>query len=77
MNRRWVISKLEHKHQTSFTNMVSTQGLFQLGLVGSLEEGLCGLSEDHIVYLSTDPQSSHAIQAFLSSLTIPATQKHR
>jgi len=53
------------------------QALFQLGLMGPLEEGLCSLSEDHIVYLSTNPQASHAIQAFLSSLTIPVTVKHR
>lgn len=65
------------RFEATLAGSLLLQGLFQLGLVGSLEEGLCGLSEDHIVYLSTDPQSSHAIQAFLSSLTIPATQKHR
>ena len=64
-------------NKLSLSNNNVSQGLFQLGLLGPLEEGLCALSEDHILYLATNPQSSHAVQAFLSAVTIPAAAKHK
>jgi len=53
------------------------QGLFSMGEVDLLEGGLCSLSEDHILYLSTKTESSHAMEAFLSSVTINSTLKHK
>lgn len=65
------------RFEATLTGSLLLQGLFKLGEISLLEEGVCGLSEDHIFYLSTNPQSSHAIQAYLTSLTIPSTSKHR
>ncbi|KAL5264945.1 hypothetical protein ACHWQZ_G005891 [Mnemiopsis leidyi] len=65
------------RFEATLAGSLLLQGLFQLGLLGPLEEGLCALSEDHILYLATNPQSSHAVQAFLSAVTIPAAAKHK